>query len=74
MSIASVERGLASCGPARRDDADHITRLTLTVDHHEQARLGTHGQHDEPVFDIGMVVVEELHRKVVKEDGLSFIE
>jgi hypothetical protein len=74
MSNAPVKSGLSSGSPSRGDDADDITSLTLTVDHHEQAGFGTHAQHDEPVFGIGMFTIEELHCKVVKKDGLSLLE
>ena len=74
MLDTSVVRGFALCRFPGGDDADCIPLLIFKVTNQEQLRVRTQTKQQEALFLARVILVEELHGKLIKEHGARVLE
>jgi len=74
MINTSIKRAFALGGFACRDDANSRAVIPLAMTDDEQLRRGAHAQHEEALFVVGVVIVEELNTILVVENGPGLLK
>ena len=74
MSFTSIVLRFVRGGSASGDDADNVPVISFAMAYQEKPRVRTHAQQEKAVFVERVFFIKELHREVIVEDGLGYLE